>query len=168
MNRSLFWKGLCHGCKTNYPSPNLVLMLRVLLLAVATFGLLLGCSAKSGAAKKVCYPTKGQLLVQNKPAAGVLLIFRPKDDPDAAEWASGFPHATSDAQGNFVVGTYADTDGAPAGQYTVLAMWTVPDPKNEEASSPDKLGGRYSDPDKSKLTATVEAKPTELAPINLQ
>lgn len=143
-------------------------MPRELFLAVLSAALVVGCGGNSGPAKKVCYPTKGQVLLQGKPAAGVLLIFRPKDDPEAAEWAMGFPHATSDAQGNFVLGTYADTDGAPAGQYTVLAMWTVPNPQNEEASSPDKLGGRYSDPATSKLTATVEAKPTELAPINLQ
>lgn len=80
----------------------------------------------------------------------------------------GFPHATSAADGKFEMGTYTDNDGAPAGDYVVLASWTVPNPQNEEASSPDKLGGRYAEASVSKLTAKVESKPTEIPPFNLQ
>lgn len=144
-------------------------MLRLLLLMVfclTTFAC--GCSGSSGPSKKVCYPVHGQLLVQGKPAEGVLLIFQPKDNPNTADWPTGFPHATTTADGKFEIGTYTDNDGAPAGDYVVIATWTVPNPQNEEASSPDKLGSRYADPAKSKLTAKVEAKPTELPPINLQ
>jgi hypothetical protein len=143
-------------------------MPRELFLAVLSAALVVGCGGNSGPAKKACYPVKGQLLVQGKPAEGVLLIFQPKESPDAAEWSAGFPHATTTADGKFEIGTYTDNDGAPAGDYVVIATWTVPNPQNEEASSPDRLGGRYGDPATSKLTAKVEAKPNELPPINLQ
>lgn len=143
-------------------------MPRELFLVVLSAVLVVGCGGQSGPAKKACYPVKGQVLVQGKPAEGVLLIFRPKENPDATEWPTGFPHATSAAEGKFEIGTYTDNDGAPAGDYVVVATWTVPNPQNEEASSPDKLGGRFADPATSKLSAKVEAKPTELSPINLQ
>jgi hypothetical protein len=127
-----------------------------------------GCTGSSGPAKKVCYPVKGQLLIQGKPAEGALVILQPKDNPNTAEWSAGFPHATTVADGKFEVATYADNDGAPAGDYVVLVSWSTPNPQNEESSSPDRLGGRYFDPAKSKLAAKVEPRPTELPPINLQ
>ena len=127
-----------------------------------------GCSTGSGSAKKVCYPVKGQLLVQGKPAEGALLILQPKDNPDAAGWATGFPHATTVADGKFELGTYADVDGAPAGDYIVLVSWTKPNPQNEEASTPTASAAAIPIRSTSKLTAKVEARPTELPPINLQ
>ena len=78
------------------------------------------------------------------------------------------PAATTAADGKFEVGTYGDNDGAPAGDYVLSVSWSAPNPQNEEASGPDKLGGRYVDPATSKLTAKVEARPTELPPINVQ
>jgi hypothetical protein len=142
-------------------------MLRLLLAAAVVSLLAGGCSGPSGPAKKACYPVKGQLLVQGKPADGALLIFQPKENANPAEWAAGYPHATAGADGKFEVSTYADHDGAPAGDYVVLVSWIVPNPQNEEASGPDKLGGRYVDPATSKLTAKVEAHSTDLPPINL-
>jgi hypothetical protein len=143
-------------------------MLR-LLFALLTFATLAaGCSGAGGRAKKTCYPVKGQLLVQGKPAEGALVILHPKDDANSAEWSTGFPRGTTGADGKFELATYADNDGAPAGDYVVLVSWTTPNRQNEEASGPDKLGGRYSNPATSKLTAKVDSRPTELPPINVQ
>jgi hypothetical protein len=125
------------------------------------------CSRSSGPPKKVCYPVKGELLVKDKPAQGALVILRPRPDANPDEWSMGFPRANVGADGKFEVGTYGDNDGAPAGDYIVLVSWEAPNAQNEEASGPDRLGGRYSDPATSKLTAKVEAHPTELPPIRL-
>jgi hypothetical protein len=144
------------------------IMLRLLIVVLAIAIIASGCAGASGPAKKVCYPVKGQLLVQGKPAEGALVILHPKDDPKSAEWSAGFPHGTTAADGKFELATYADNDGAPAGDYVVLVSWTTPNPQNEEATGPDKLGGRYADPATSKLTAKVEPRPTELPPINVQ
>jgi hypothetical protein len=143
-------------------------MLRFAFVFAAISALVCGCSGPGGPAKKVCYPVKGQLLVQGKPAEGALLIFRPKEDSDPAGWSAGFPHATAGADGKFEVATYGDNDGAPAGDYVVLVSWVAPNPQNEEASGPDRLGGRYSDPASPKLAAKVESRPTELPPIQIQ
>jgi len=126
-----------------------------------------GCSSSSGPSTKVCYPVKGEVLVKDKPAEGALVVLSPKGDANPDEWSSGYPRATVGADGKFEVGTYGDNDGAPAGDYIVLVSWNAPNPQNEEVSGPDRLGGRYSDPATSKLAATIEARPTELAPIRL-
>jgi hypothetical protein len=143
-------------------------MLRLLCTALVAMTLAGGCSTESGPPKKACYPVKGQLLVQGKPAEGVLLSFHPKENANPAEWSMGFPHATTATDGKFEVGTYTDNDGAPTGEYILVAIWSLPNPQNEEASLPDKLGGRYADAATSKVTVKVEAKANELPPLNLQ
>ncbi len=138
-------------------------MTSLLLLSAAL--LALGCSS-SGPAKKVCYPVKGELTVAGKPAEGATIILQPRE-ADPTDWSAGFPRATVGADGKFQVSTYGENDGAPAGEYVILVTWEAPNPANEEASGPDRLGGRYIDPAKSKLTAKVEPRPTELPPIKL-
>lgn len=137
------------------------------LAVSATLVALLGCSTHSGPPKKICYPVKGELFVKDKPAEGAVIIFSPKQDNDPATWSAGFPRANVGAGGKFEVGTYADNDGAPAGDYSLAITWATPNPKNEEESGPDKLGGRYADPATSKLTAKVEPRPIDLPPIRL-
>jgi hypothetical protein len=136
-----------------------------ILLLVCAALLFVGCS-QSGLKKKVCYPVRGELTVAGKPADGATVILQPKE-ANREEWSEGFPRATVGADGKFQVSTYGENDGAPAGDYIILVSWLVPNPANEEASGPDRLGGRYIEPDKSKLTATVEPRPTELPPIRL-
>jgi len=136
----------------------------LLLAIIACAG---GCSKSSGPPKKVCYPVKGELLVKDKPAEGATVILHPGADANSDEWSMGFPHGNVGADGKFELGTYADNDGAPAGDYVVLVSWPAPNPQNEEQSGADRLGGRYANPSLSKLTAKVEPRPTELPPIRL-
>jgi hypothetical protein len=124
-----------------------------------------GCSG-GAPQKKVCFPVRGELTVAGKPADGAAVILQPKD-ANREEWSEGYPRATVGADGKFQVSTYGENDGAPAGDYIILVSWEAQSPTNEEASGPDRLGGRYIDPTKSKLTATVEPRPTELPPIRL-
>ena len=136
-----------------------------LLAVVVVYGG--ACTRSSGPPRKVCYPAKGELLVKDKPAEGALVILQPRENANRDEWAMGFPRGHVGADGKFEIGTYEDRDGAPAGDYIVLVSWDAPNTQNEEASGPDRLGGRYSDPATSKLTARIEARPTELPPIRL-
>jgi hypothetical protein len=138
-------------------------------MAVLAFLLvcLASCARPSGPAKKICYPVQGELTIKGKPVPGALVVFRPQGDANAEEWSAGFPRAYVGEDGKFTVGTYTDDDGAPAGDYLVLVSWDLPNPQNEEGSSTDKLAGRYSDPSTSKLTAKVNAGPTQLPPIQL-
>src|SRR5262245_51876855 len=139
--------------------------LKSILLLVCAAALFVGCT-QGGPKKKVCYPVHGELTVAGKPADGATVILQPKE-ANREEWAEGCPLATVAADGKFQVSTYGENDGAPAGDYIVLVSWVAPTPANEEASGPDRLGGRYIDPAKSKLTATIESRPSELPPIRL-
>jgi hypothetical protein len=131
----------------------------LLSLAVA------GCSSPSGPPRKACFPVSGQVTVKGKPAEGANVTLYPVE-ADSSEWAMGFPRGYVGPDGKFQIGTYTDNDGAPAGDYKVLISWEQKDPQNEESAT-DRLGGRYADPATTKLTAKVNAAPTELPPINL-
>ena len=113
-----------------------------------------------------CYPVTGQLFVKSQPAAGAIVVLSPQDG-DARQWPGGFPRGQVEADGSFAIETYGNKDGAPAGDYTVLVTWTGGDSESEEAQSADKLRGRYSDPERSKLKAKVEAGGTKLPKIEL-
>jgi hypothetical protein len=149
-----------------YPRDFMARMLCVALLAAA-MGCFAGCTGSRGPAKKTCYPVKGQLLVQGKPAEGALIIFRPAAEAKPEEWSAGFPRAHVASDGTFEVGTYDERDGAPAGDYVLSVSWVMPNPLNEEAPGIDKLAGRYADAATSKLTAKVEPRPTDLPAIRL-
>ena len=137
---------------------------------LACIGLVLSsCGAKAG--PKEVYPTKGELFVDGQPATGARLFFHPKQGDSEADWPTGFPRAVVDASGKFVVGTYGDSDGCPAGEYNVLVMWPAVESGTqgvEETESVDRLQGRYASRETSQLVVTVEAKPTELRRIDLK
>jgi len=103
---------------------------------------------------------RGQVFVQEKPAAGAFVSFVPVNE--SAENKDARPRAYVEKDGSFTLGTYGDKDGAPAGDYYVLVVWTGgEDPE-------DRLKGRYSDPKKSDLKVTVKEGPNELKPFMLK
>ena len=136
-------------------------------LAVCVF--LPGCEPSN---EKAVYPVKGQLFVRSQPAEGALIILSPADGADPSGWTAGYPRAVASADGSFQISTYEDNDGAPAGEYIVLVQWRKPVsgsmPSDPETEVPDRLGGRYMDPQASKLRATVSESPTELPRIDLE
>jgi hypothetical protein len=141
-----------------------------LAAAIASLSLLLtGCS---DSARKPVYPVRGEVFVQNQPAAGAMVILHPVADANPDDWPDGYPRGVVKVDGSFQIGTYGDQDGAPAGEYIVLVRWpqvqpgTSPD--NTEAPTVDRLAGRYVDPAQSKLRAKVEEKPTELSRFELK
>jgi hypothetical protein len=141
------------------------------LIAVLWLSLIgLGCGSKIKN-KKPTYPVTGKVLVQSQPAEGALLIFRPPESKDSPEeWTMGFPRAKVKADGTFAVETYGNEDGAPAGDYIVLANWQPAaegEISAEEAEASDRLGGYYMDPALTPLRAKVEAKANQLPTIEL-
>jgi len=140
-------------------SPAVWLGAALLSLALA------GCSSSSSPPKKACFPVSGQIAVKGKPAEGANITLYPAA-ADSSPWEMGYPRGYVGPDGKFQIGTYTDSDGAPAGDYKVLISWEQKDPQNEEAAS-DRLGGKYAEPATTKLTAKVNAAPTELPPINL-
>ena len=133
---------------------------------------LVGASCASKPKLEV-YPTKGTVLVKDKPAAGVRLTFFPAvaGDPMATR-----PVAKTAEDGSFSVVT-DDEDGAPAGDYVVTMVWmqeaAAPTVKKGDAVSMrmnadpvDKLGGKYRERQNG-FKVTIKKGDNELPPFKL-
>jgi hypothetical protein len=102
-------------------------------------------------------------------------VLHPVDDTSPAAIR---PSGYVDADGRLKLMSYNATtrstgDGAPAGEYIVTIAWLPADvkeylSKHPKAELPDKLQGRYSQPDSSTLRAKVLPQPTELPRIDLK
>ena len=108
-------------------------------------------------ARKPVAPARGVVLVEGKPAAGMLVVFHPTDDPVPNPLD---PRAVVEADGTFAVSTHNARDGAPPGRYAV----TIHDPAAgataaEEGGAPApkvaRLPSRYANPATSGLEARV-------------
>ena len=122
--------------------------------------LAVGCSSEAPKlGEKPVHKVRGQVLVNDKPAAGAFVLFIPVNE--VAGSTDPRPRATADDNGNFEVSTYGDGDGAPAGEYRVAVTW--PDGNDVE----DRLNGRY-DQANSKLKAKVNEGPNELPVFKLK
>jgi hypothetical protein len=139
------------------------------LLFIAFALIDVSCSSKAK-----LFAVRGRVLVKDKPAAGVLVMFLPpaQGDPKAA-----LPVATTAEDGTFSLAT-DDEDGAPAGDYIVTMQWQqiVPMPVRKKGESisgktnndpVDKFRGRYLDRKKG-FNVRVEKKDNELPPFKLQ
>jgi len=117
-----------------------------------------------GKGRKTCYPVRGRILVDGKPAPDAIVMFHPAfEDPDRV-----MPIGQADAEGNFAIPSYINGDGAPVGEYIVTFEWRERSGllKNN-FEGPDRLKGRYYDPKKSNFRVTVEKKKHELPPFEL-
>jgi hypothetical protein len=136
---------------------------------VACFVACFGC----GDGRIATYPVTGAVTVDGQPAEGVLIVFCPTEGPE--EFQSERPFGNTGSGGKFELTTFNPQDGAPAGQYKVMAQWrTKPqqaspeqDPDRQPAAM-DRLGYKYINPETSGLTATVDEGPTELPPFELK
>jgi len=121
----------------------------VALLAVA----LVSCSKSPE--KPATYPVNGRVLYEGNPAAGAVVILHTIGGAATGER----PRAKTDGNGEFTLTTFKNGDGAPAGQYGVTVEWKQTDDHPEQGV--DLLPAAYSDPETSKLTATISAGSNE-------
>ena len=61
----------------------------------------------------------------------------------------------TDTDGRFTFNTYRKGDGLPAEEYKLTFMWGQANLVSATYGGPDKLGGKYSDPETSEFTVTV-------------
>lgn len=137
---------------------------RWLLLAAV-----LCCPSCSGGLNTV----RGKVLYDGKPIKGAVVALHPKGGDSVAALR---PTGVTDENGVFVLSTQKDA-GAAAGDYEVTVLWydAPPAPVDKPAQlpqgmpvRPDRLKGRYSDPAKSGLKATIKPGANELEPFNLE
>ena len=130
--------------------------------ALPTFALIslvfVGCG--NGETRTPTHTVRGKLTDGSKPLAHAQIVFHPVGG-GAAETPKS--HGKTDENGEFKLTTYDGNDGAPAGQYKVsVELWKT---TTADAGPVNQLPPKYADPDKSGLTATVAAGPTELQPF---
>src|SRR2546425_4092176 len=82
---------------------------RLILRWVTLLLLLAGCSGKYGT-----FDVRGTVLLDGQPLPGATVLFMPEDGGGRA--ASGM----TDSEGNFLLTTYKENDGALRGKYRVL------------------------------------------------
>jgi hypothetical protein len=127
--------------------------------------------AGCGEGKIPLYPVTGKVLVDGQPAAGAMVIFCPIEGSE--ELMRERPLGIAGADGTFLLTTFLKDDGAPAGQYKVIAQWTTnstsADPRRagRGGGGVDRLRGKYFNLDRTPFTATIEEGTNELAPFEL-
>lgn len=111
------------------------------------------------------YPVTGKLTIAGNPklAEHATVVFHPID-----ESSDGVrPRAKVAADGTFTLTTFDGGDGAPAGRYRVtVEQWLSSG--RDDAPPNNRLPAKFSKPDSSGLTRTVEARATDLEPIDLR
>ena len=129
---------------------------RAFALAIAVclggMSVISGCEAKKPWETTV--PVAGSVTFNGQPVAGAQITLYPRS---AEVPTSVRPSATSGPDGRFQVGTYANQDGAPVGEYAVAIIWH---PLVKSASGPvrgdNKLPLRYAKPETSGVSASVD------------
>lgn len=132
----------------------------------------LSCS-RSGPGKPV-FPVHGQVLLEGKPVANVLVAFHPVGEWGAAE---NRPYAETDRDGRFTLSTYGSRDGAPAGEYKVAIRDLRGEGEGAEApvdeaspskARPNRPPAQYANPETSGFRVRVHEGRNELEPFQLK
>lgn len=146
---------------------------RKLYATAALVAVVIGCtSGRQGPERLKTVPVKGMVTVNGVPAGEVMVRFKSlaKPEGEAAIYAAN-PTALTDADGTFAASTYEQGDGLAPGEYAITFEWKKFDRLSNGYSGPDRLGGQYSDPEKSEFKVTVtgdEEKPIEIGPYELK
>ena len=133
-----------------------------LVIALSLIVLSTGCKKKKGWLET--YEVKGVILVDGKPASKVFITLHPKNLSDDRPYTC---FGQSDENGEFVMSTFVNGDGAPAGEYDVTFTWPLRKNPISTLWEGDKLNGRYKDKAKSVFQVTIEKEPQELPPFKL-
>jgi tetratricopeptide (TPR) repeat protein len=122
-------------------------------------------------ARPSLYPAHGLALFEGKPMPAATVVLQPTWLKEELTFPR--PHATVQDDGTFVVGTFDNDDGAPAGEYQVMVTWFVKDPKGAVdddgmpiRSSP--LPRRYATFENSGLTVRIGAGENEIPTLQLK
>ena len=142
------------------------------LFAIAA-SLLAGAGCGDG--QLATYPVTGKVIIDGQPAAGALVIFCPVEGQGPEELERLRPAGETGPDGQYQLTTFETYDGAPAGEYQVMVRWG---PRPQQTTDggrpergrrpPDRLRGRYMNPQTSGLTATVEEDATEVPAFELR
>ena len=114
---------------------------------------------------EVVVPAIGQITFEGEPVEGAQITLVPAsaEYPDTVR-----PSATTAAGGNFVLGTYGRSDGAPAGEYKASIVWfKLVDFGSGAVRGDNVLPAKYASPDSSGITVVVNDSEANVATIEL-
>lgn len=129
------------------------------LVAFLLLSLSAGCSEEELRPAAAVFPVDGQLLFQNKPAAGAVITFHSLATADYEGQKMWL--ATVKDDGHFVPKQPDGAIGLPAGEYTLTAEWKV-------EPSGDQFNGKYASPETPLTKITVMESINFLPPINIK
>ena len=137
-------------------------------LLVGSLLILVGCGTPEG--QLPTYRTTGTVLLRGQPAVGAYVVLHPQFEYDKE---ADPPNGAVNEDGTFVISTYREGDGAPAGTYKVAIL---PPADFEEGitlqvtkkEGPDPAYEATKDPETSGLLVTIEKGRNTLPPFNLE
>ena len=107
------------------------------------------------------YPVKGEVRLNNEPTEGAFLVFHPvSGDATRGDKKTGEPlrpSAQVKADGSYLLTTYTEGDGAPAGDYAVTVEWRKLVKKEGDVSAgPNVIPNEYARPESTPWKVTVK------------
>lgn len=119
------------------------------IIAVLGLALFVGCGGEEWHAQT--WPTTGSIMINGAAPEGAVIELR--SSGQAPDTRDSRPWGVVDAQGKFMLTTYENGDGAPAGDYKVTVKWP---PTVDRPSLVDRLDGAYSDPSRSPFSVSID------------
>jgi len=117
-----------------------------------------------GSPAPATHPVRGQVFVDEQPAAGALIVFSRLDGEASAQRQR--PRGYVNEDGEFELTTYSLDDGAPAGSYGIAVVWRE---QHDEDDPPGRYLAheKYSKPETSGLRAKIQEGQNDLEPFVL-
>ena len=112
------------------------------------------------------YPVSGKVTYKGQPATGAAVFFKRQGvDPMNEHMIMGLVQE----DGSFTLVCGAEGKGAQPGDYDVLIEWKQGPNRSKglTRTMPDKLKGRYADPNRPLFRATIKAGTNTLPPFEL-
>ena len=137
---------------------------------VAGIGLVAACLVLAGGCggedwQAETFPASGRITVNGQPPAGAVVTLHPLTDK--VDQRGSNPWGIVQEDGTFPLSTYAQGDGAPAGEYAVTVRWPQ-DVTDMAAALSDRLGGAYAQRDNSPWRVTITEGDNQLPPIEIE
>lgn len=137
------------------------------LRTIPVLAVLLACSCAEddGIYRKETFPVVGQVTVDGQPPDTPIKITchdmngMDQEHPSVSWCMTG-------EDGKFEISTYEQGDGVPEGEYALTFLWGQMNLVSMGYGGPDRLNGRYTEPEESEHTFAVVAGETE-GPIDL-